>query len=262
MKKFSALLAILFITIIIVPELSVSAAGTDILYGTPVLDGVLDEMYTYSASIEIENFEFYSEKYAEAGPTTCEGTTAYILWDDTYVYVCTVVNDATATAAVSADVDYTAWNTNDNVELYFYNDGVGGQIHVNALGQGLTTAVKEYGDITVAGKATDTGYVVEVAIKVKDDLFKLQANTEFGFCLQYNDYLPANGTIHASGYQAEWDETIMKLSAEAAPVPETEAPAPETEAPTAAQTFDIIGFAAAAAVISGGIVLSKKSGKK
>jgi len=260
MKKFSVLLAMLFVAMILVPTFSVSAADAEILYGTPAIDGVLDEMYTYSAKVELDNFEFYSELVGAGGPTTCEGTVAYILWDDTYLYVCAVINDETRTETVDANVDYHEWNTNDNLEFYLWDDDErGGGIHSNAIAGGYKFDCEGVAEINAAGTATSTGYVTEVAVKIAD-LFKLKANTEFNFALQYNDYLP-DGTVHASGQQ--WFDAAlrMKLSADAAPVPETEAPAPETEAPTSAQTFDIIGFAAAA-VISGGIVLSKKSCKK
>ena len=94
MKKVIAGIAAL---LIVAAALPVSAKGTDIRNGTPVLDGRLDDIYTESASIELENFGFYVEGTTDSDYEAAKGTTAYFLWDEDYLYVCCVVVDDTAT---------------------------------------------------------------------------------------------------------------------------------------------------------------------
>lgn len=138
MKKVIAGIAAL---LIVAAALPVSAKGTDIRNGTPVLDGRLDDIYTESASIELENFGFYVEGTTDSDYEAAKGTTAYFLWDEDYLYVCCVVVDDTATKSKEDGVDYEKWSACDNLEICFWgadgNEDSRGNVHVGCLGNGL-----------------------------------------------------------------------------------------------------------------------------
>ena len=78
--------------------------STVILHGTPVIDGQLDDMYKGSACTVLDNFAFYTKGYCEDG-TSAEGTKTYMLWDENYLYSCTVIHDTT-TAPLDESLDY------------------------------------------------------------------------------------------------------------------------------------------------------------
>lgn len=269
MKKLALVLAVLMMSVLALPV--AAASETDVLYGTPVIDGVLDEMYTKSASVVLDNLEFYVDGQTDE-LTSAEGTTTYMLWDENYLYLCTVVNDTTVAATVDSAVDYTVWNTCDNVEHYVRSADwtAGGQVHVGCLGEGLrndTNGTSDVCDMTnakVAATVTDTGYVVELALPI-DTLFDLTAGSTFAYSLQYNDYVPADNATLASGNQDVADAVEFTLSAEKAapeatvdttPVVDTDPVEDPADAPA---TFDAGIVAAVVAIVSAaGYVVAKK----
>lgn len=242
-----------------------AAESNEILYGTPKLDGVLDEMYNHSASHVVDNFAFYIEGSTTA-ETTAEGTTAYLLWDEKYLYIATNANDATRSDK-SADIDYSAWHLADNTEhfLFAVYDDVTEWIHVATVGEGLCAEVNweaiDPSAIKVATSSPDTGYVVELAIPVPASIAELKAGSEIAYCLQYNDYIPADSAAIANGNQSFDGATTYVLSTTAAPV--EEAPVVEevveTTVTQAPQTFDAGVIAVITAIVSAaGYALSKK----
>lgn len=220
MKKVIAGIAALLVAAAALP---VSANGTDIKNGTPVLDGKLDDIYTESASIKLENFGFYVDGTTDSDYEAAKGTTAYFLWDEDYLYVCCVVVDDTATKTKEDGVDYEKWSTCDNLELCFWDsdgdeDGRG-NVHVGCLGYGLRwEKAFENVEIKAAGTATDTGYITEIAIPAAN--FSLKAGSDFKFTLQYNNYVPADGAAIASGYQNVDGATDFVFSADKVAVKE------------------------------------------
>ena len=222
MKKVIAGIAAL---LIVAAALQVSAKGTDIRNGTPVLDGRLDDIYTESASIELENFGFYVEGTTDSDYEAAKGTTAYFLWDEDYLYVCCVVVDDTATKSKEDGVDYEKWSACDNLEICFWgadgNEDSRGNVHVGCLGYGLRWE-KAFEGITIkaAGTATDTGYITEIAVPASN--FSLKVGSGFKLTLQYNNYVPADGAAIASGYQNVDGATDFVLSADKVTVREDE----------------------------------------
>lgn len=268
MKKWTLALAALLVATV----LPVSAAAEEeVLNGTPELDGVRDAIYEESACIALENFGFYTNGSTDADPAVVDGTKAWYLWDEDYLYMFVEVKDNT-TSAYDESVDYTSWSSNDNVESHvWYGEeasGDQGYFHVNCLGQGITSgSTLENASLKAVGVQTDDGYNVEIAIDLSDTDMVLEAGAYFTWCLQYNNRIPEDEACVASGYQSSSDGTLLLLSADKVTVetePETE-PEPETVADvevvetTAPVTFDA-GIAAAAALIAaaGAAIASKK----
>ena len=102
MKKIITGIAALLIAAAAIP---VSAAGTTVKNGTPVIDGKMDDIYKQSASVEIENFGFYITGKTDEDVTANKGTTVYYLWDENYLYICAEVVDNTVTAKEESGVD-------------------------------------------------------------------------------------------------------------------------------------------------------------
>ena len=255
MKKLITGIAAL---LIVAAALPVSANGTSVKNGTPVLDGKLDDIYKESASVELENFGFYVDGSTGIDKESTKGTTAYFLWDEDYLYLCVAVVDDTATKTEEKDVDYTKWSTCDNLELYFWgadgNEDNRGNIHIGCLGLGLRLEkAYENAKIQVVGTATDNGYITELAIPVTN--FNLKPDAGFKFALQYNNYVPADKATVACGYQQVDGATDLTLSAD-------KVAEPEPEPANAAQTLDI-GIAASALTLaaSGAAFVSLKKRK-
>lgn len=221
MKKIVSLIIISVMMIAML--IPVQAAGaTDILKGTPEMDGVLDEIYSQSAKKELDNFNFYV--WGDFGETTVTAT-AYFLWDENYLYVCTVVNDKTISSSGQAYIDANQPNPwqNDAVENWFLDNGTKMKIHNDA--HGLTMFGDPVGGLTFdiakalyKTKIDGTQYVVETALPLPD----MKVGKEIGFAIQVNDI--ANGTNEAgsaSGTQTP-DATTFKTIAEEVVYPEPE----------------------------------------
>lgn len=256
MKRIITGIAALLIAIAALPVSA--AAATDVKNGTPVLDGKLDPIYKQSASVELENFGFYITGETKENVKANEGTTVYYLWDEDYLYLCAEIVDNTVTAEKIEGVDYTKYETNDNLELYYWaesgDESTRGNIHIGGTGLGLRLQLmyKDLGnDIKVAGTATKTGYITELAVPVTN--FDLKAGSVFKFSLQYNNYIPADNASIASGYQKTDGAVALTLSADKVVAKEETAPS----------TFDG-GLAALAALAASGtalVSLKKKRSK-
>lgn len=204
--------------------LPTNAAGGDILKGTPEIDGVLDEIYSQSVKFDLDNFDFY----AWEGFSTSITAASYFLWDENFLYVCTVVNDSTISTAGEDYIKAEAnpWQ-NDAVESWYYDVGVHAEgekfkIHNDAFGY---TMFASDGNITIdmdkaQYKTSIDGnkYTIEVALPFAD----LKAGREIGFALQVNDIANNDNTSgSASGTQTP-AENIFKFSATEVTYPEVE----------------------------------------
>ncbi len=258
MRKIITGIAALLIAAAALP---VSAAANPVKNGTPVIDGKMDEIYKQSASVTLDNFGFYITGETKENVEANKGTTVYYLWDEDYLYLCAEVVDNTVTDKEESGVDYTKYETNDNLELYYWgasgDESTRGNIHINGLGLGLRLELKykELGDVIIAaGTATKTGYITELAVPVTN--FELKEGSEFKFSLQYNNYIPADKASIASGYQKTDGAVDLVLSSEKAVAKKTE------NVSSAAQTLDAgIITASAALAASGAAFVSLKKRK-
>jgi hypothetical protein len=263
----------LIFAVVLAMTMSLTAFATvengKILNGTPVVDGVLDDIYTQSAHFVCDMVAVYpwgNGDLANESPAN-----AYFLWDADYLYICIVGVDNTPFSDPEK-----SW-MNDAAEMWFSDEGLKFKVHAAADG---TFFLGTDGDAKVAWTAgfdasksvavqTDEGWVVEVALPMNN----LAAGKTFDFTLQVNnvyDSEKANGI--AVGSQDPTNTFECVADQVTLPEAETEAPA-ETEAvveeaveetvvapvETAPQTFDAGIIAAVCAVVSAaGYAVAKK----
>ena len=257
MKKLASLLMAGLLAVAMIAPTS-AAGANEILKGTPELDGALDDIYLQSAVYTIESD---SVNYAWGGAEIQDFSEAasYFLWDDNYLYVCTVNVDDTPVALTGEKT----W-MNDAAEMWFTDEGLLHKIHAAADGNFFLGTDKDgqtaydFASAKSVANYTDDGWCIEVALPMND----LGAGKEFSFTLQVNNCLDDGAAAgSASGSQA--GDYGMKCVAEEVvlPEPETEAEVVDVvvDAPAAPQTFDAGVIAAVAAIVSAaGYALSKK----
>lgn len=245
-KLFTLIMAGLLTAAMIAPA---SAAGAnEILKGTPVVDGVLDDIYLQSAvTVEPdESLDPYIWNYE--GEIFHNGRT-YLLWDDDYLYLCTVMEDTTPFSAGEG----AGWQ-NDCSEHWFVDEGLTYKWHIAADGNfflGTDADGKTPYDSEAALHAAqwtdDTHFCTEIALPLND----LAAGREFTHRMQYNNIV---GSDVDSGYAVNTGDADYVCSATEVILPEVEAPV--TQAP---QTFDAAVIATITAIVSvAGYALSKK----
>jgi len=261
MKKFLSILVLCALVCAFVIPAQADVVSTDILKGTPTLDGALDDMYTKSASLEIgaDVAPFY-EWSLTASDSKDVSATAYLLWDADYLYICTVVLDSTPTAA---EGDPT-WQ-NDASEHWFIDSGLTYKIHASGSGNFFLGADEDgqtpydFAGSKAVCAWTDDGYITEIALPFTE----LAAGRTFQYQLQINDIFEPIAIAGLAKNDNSLESTTMTLVDDWAVEPETEAEtveekvdAPAADAP---QTFDAGIIAAVAAIVSAtGYALSKK----
>jgi len=256
MKKFAIALVILMLCTLVVP---VSADGVPVLKGTPVVDGVLDDIYLQSA-VTIQPHEAlnpyiwggYSDEIYNNGQT-------YLLWDEDYLYLCTVMEDTTPYSAGEG----AGWQ-NDCSEHWFVDEDLSYKVHIAAdgnffLGTDADGATPyDFEESLSAAKWTDdTHFCTEIALPLND----LAAGREFTHRMQYNNIVGADTSVGYAintgdeDYVCVADEVVLP---EAETEPETVADVAE-ETTQAPQTFDAGIIAAVAAIVSAaGYTIAKK----
>ncbi len=131
-----------------VPPMPEEEPGTTVRYGTPVMDGVLDEIYEDSFAYSEEpmanmNYSASDRETAEKYMKNTRGT-AYYLYDEDYLYVCTVVKDETICSRGEEWRMNTEWPWNDDgAEIYlWFSDEDCMAIHSDA--HGIRSVVDEH----------------------------------------------------------------------------------------------------------------------
>ena len=269
-KALSLVLAIVLVMALSVAASATTFSSTQIKNGTPVVDGVLDEIYTQSASASLDTMGFYC--WGDGSADNCGAATAYFLWDSDYLYVCVTAEDSTP-ASGGADCNWQ----NDAAEMWFIDEDLKCKIHAAADGNfflggdgdGAVAWEKGFDASKHAAVQNDDSWVIEVALPMND----LAAGKSFGFDLQVNDIYSSDFAAAgaASGSQKPEEYTLECVADKVVmPEPETEAPAAKTEAEVveaaaaettvaAPQTFDAAIIAAVAAIVSAaGYAVSKK----
>lgn len=290
-KALSLLLSAVLLTAAFAISTGAAAVSTDVFRGTPVIDGVLDEIYLQSASATIDNPGFHIwEGYDGEFDMTA---TAYYLWDDNYFYCCTVVTDNDVLDIGAARYEENPLNWQSEAVENWFDEGYGKwKTHADAYGHTFFAQKVDSDppfDYTVesecrhAAALIDTGYIVEYAFRLED----LSVGAWLLTSIQVNDQCTLNdgvGTGYASGSQnveieltfaadeavtpePEIVETVEEPEpveetveiAEAAEIMEEPAPEPAPEPTTAPQTFDpVTATAVSAAVSLLGFQLTKK----
>lgn len=235
MRKSTLFIAVLLIAFqFVIVALPVSASDGDVKKGTPVVDGVLDENYlqSYSYKITTENPVYNAGvEYTDAADTTA---TSYFLWDDKYIYVCTVVTDSTL-LSVGKDVldaaDYT-WQ-NDVCEMWWNVDGTQYLVNLDAFGLRMTGSPTVTGSEGYVAKSTmdKNSYIVEFAYPYSNKA----ANT-FNYSTQINNILAEDASkIICIGAQKAVYQFTLSSTEVTYPEPEKEA----TEIPITEATVEV-----------------------
>jgi hypothetical protein len=267
MKRALSVLLALILTISVLTLFSSAERG--FVYtapkGTPVIDGVIDDIWQYA--------EWTSVEYPHDGSDKAEIPELLrikLLWDETHLYFLAEVTDA--------DLNYE----NDLVEIYIDEGNERGDAYDDNDGQTRFrwdgTVIQDSGtncqnDAPGAGTMTDTGWITEGAIKWSDNPVEgRKSGLEFMFNVGGSDAdftAALRWNVDTAGgdpapYQSPAAFGTLVLGA--APVietepPETEAPAdePVVDAPVAvpaAQTSDILLSVTTAAFLAVGIIFA------
>lgn len=266
MKKLAFILALLTAAAIFA-AIPASAAPTDVLKGTPVLDGKIDDIYKLSATYTIDTTAKVYNSGAEYTDCPELKATTYMLYDDKNVYIACEVTDATILSAGADKVKAGYVWQNDVTEFWISLDKgtTWGQFNMDAFGHGIGVGVPAAPFADAAGckgaatKGTGS-YVTEVSFPHGG----LKAGAEFCQQTQVNNILVADASkIVCIGAQKVADR-VFKLSATEAfiPKPETTTAAAAADAAPAkaAQTFDsaIIALIPAALSAAALVVIRKR----
>ena len=284
MKK---LLALFVATLMLVSAMALTASANRGLsyvapYGTPVVDGVADEIWNGAVWTEIDL------GYNDGERSVCSAR-AKILHDDKLIYVLAELTDATVASDPDSnpdqdllefyiDEDYCLESgTCDNFsQLRLGLDGHTMKTGTNSVGQ-IEDMVKEFKVTT-----SSNGYVMEFSVAPMNGM-PADENTAFGLEFMYNDcdedgtFLDAlRWNVDTAGgdappyanvdnfgkltFAAYVEPVVEEAPAEEAPAAEAAAEAPAAAAPAAApKTADAgIVVAAVVAAAAAAVVLSKK----
>lgn len=250
MKKLTVYGVLLIALLLMTFALPVYTSGGEVKKGTPVVDGILDEIYlqSYSYKVTIDD-PVYTEsaEYTDASDT--EAIT-YFLWDEQYIYVCTLVTDSTL-LSVGKDaldaVDYT-WQ-NDVCEMWWNVSGTQCLVNLDAFGHRMTGSPTVTGSEGYVGKSTkdNASYIVEFAYPYAN-----KAGNTFNYSTQINNILAEDASkIICIGAQNSAYQYTLSADEVTYPEPETEAPViEESEEVTSVETITAVQTADAAFITS------------
>ncbi len=163
------------------------------VYGTPVVDGKIDEAWSKCTSIKTDKYTM--------GISPASGVSR-MMWDEKYIYVLTEVTDPNL-SKVSAneyeqDTVEVFFDENNGKTTGYESDDI--QCRVNFDNEKSVTSGKSIDDFISATSITDTGYIVEIAIPYTNSPF--ENGQVVGFDVQIND---DDGTGERTGI-ANWSD--------------------------------------------------------
>ena len=228
------------------------AADVTALKGTPEIDGVIDEIYTQSGSLKVDNSMFIWGQGTGQADSDASSVT-YILYDDDYLYFATEVKDGTI---VDTGI-LNNWQA-DAVEHWINFDGVkASKISCDAFNTSIYGS--DYTDFDKCVAATTQGdgsYVVEIAIPIGS----FATGDVVPVSIQVNDFFAADAASGVAWGSQKTDNNLT-LSADEVTYPEPEVvdePAADAEPTEAAQTSDMGIAAAVLAMSAAAVVIFKK----
>ena len=118
MKKF---VSILLTAVLALSVLAVCAAAVDgttantveVAYGTPVIDGVIDDVWANATVYKYSKWDFITQAATDVDPGQFR-----LMWDENYLYVLVEVNDSTVLPDSQFDT-FKDWHTRDKVAICF-----------------------------------------------------------------------------------------------------------------------------------------------
>ncbi len=257
MKKLFSIILIACLAMAVMAVAPISAANDEVLYGTPVIDGKVDEIYKSSLTIVYD--PAVVDNCVVGNPFEPATGTFYALYDASYVYLCADVKDDDVVCAADSFV-YQNENpfANDVVEFRLDFNGGGSmfKIGVDAFGKRAYTIQPDLCDIKEVEYActqTEDGYVIEVKAPYdtndKNDVFAagklglkiwlFDLHGDFAG-IEENSYL-----VHVAQYAADYagegegDPVFYNLSEEKVTAPSAgDDTTAKTEDDTTAKTED------------------------
>ncbi len=209
-KRLLALVltVVMFASLCVFASAEETAAPTGIKYGTPTVDGEIDEAYKSSISFKMAESQIWFAEPTLADFTKHNGT-AYLLWDADYLYVavdvvdCTVVSQGETWLGNAKASD--TWQ-NDCAEIWITIGSNKNKVQMDAYNYKPNAQAKDENNALIvdannsefAATITDTGYIVEAAVKFTSDV-TLEAELAVALGLQINDISDTEGT-----WFAEW----------------------------------------------------------
>ena len=260
MKKLSILLCVFILVSSLAICANAAPISTDILKGTPIIDGTLDDIYTQSASYEYDNFA----RWCFGNVTEDTGTRAisYFLWDESNLYICSYVKDATVCSSGSGN----NWQ-NDACEYWLKDDDALFKIHAAGDGHNFFVGKDKDGkasfDFSKAlyktSKVSD-GYVVEVALPFTD----MKVGRQIGFSLQVCDIID-NSIDNGCAGGSQDSEYKFTMSASEVILPEVKpiisATTENADTAIAPATADYTSVAILVCITFAGMVIASKKHK-
>lgn len=224
MKKLSLLVLSLILLATVIP---VSASDNEVLFGTPEIDGTIDEIYTQSWT---HSFDGSMVVHGEA--TGAENATVYALYDTDNLYVAVKVVSAKNgnsgdDAAIEANVgDHPwPWNQMDGVEIRF-TDLSGSEYRL--WGDYMNRMVSNYdgysGEYSYkAAIIDDTSYSLEFVIPFVN-------NENAGAAIKVGVQVDNFDDAYCCAFNSGAQDLTLSANEVSLPEPETEAPAEKTTA--------------------------------
>lgn len=164
------------------------------VYGTPELDGEIDDAWANSAAIDVN--------VPTLGKSPATGVSR-MMWDENYIYILTEVTDPVLSKesanAYEQDTVEVFFDENNAKTQSYESDDI--QCRVNYDNEKTVTDGKSTDDFLSATSITDSGYIVEMAIPYTISPFK--NNQVVGFDVQVND---DGGEGERSGI-SNWSDT-------------------------------------------------------
>ncbi len=175
MKKILSIIFAVCLAASLITVVPVSAASNEVLVGTPVVDGYVDDIYKQSLAIVIDGDPAKNESGTDWWDATGN---FYALYDSLYVYIVAEVKDDDVVSAADKYVlrDFNPYK-NDCVEfrLDFNDGGLGSytenpsffKVGIDAFGKRVYTLASEVFDVNTCvykTRITEDGYVIEAAI--------------------------------------------------------------------------------------------------
>ncbi|MBN1230807.1 MAG: endo-1,4-beta-xylanase [Anaerolineales bacterium] len=157
---------------------------TQAIYGTPVIDGVMDDIW--NDAVEEQTTVWV---VGESGSTAVART----IWDEEYLYVFAVVTDDFLTKVASNAYEQDSFEVfidqnNAKTTTYQPDDG---QYRINFDNEATFNGGANADVLTSATTVTETGYIVELAIKF--DYIQPEPGMIIGFDFQVNNDVEGDG---------------------------------------------------------------------
>ena len=255
MKKnlLTMLFSLVMLVFFVVPTFAAIEKG-QAFEGTPIIDGVIDEVWANAVSHQINKLK--------DGSATSLKADFKLLWDSKYLYVLINVSDP------ELSYEGEASSTKDGIELYFdpmlvHTDNytaeplvmqafIPAPAEASMLFEGEPTSMGNFAaGAKKAFALTEQGYIIEASFDLKTICpdVKMQAGTVIGLDIQANDQVTGD-TVRAAAYgwsddlNQAWQTTsvlgeVTFIAAPAPTAPEVTPDNPGTEDSTIVVLFGL-----------------------